>query len=77
MTTNDMLILIESRKLWVHEMLTRDYCFELQVQEHGIGDCTIKRKDDQDESDERNQSNRVGGHAYQNRIEEQRNSKPA
>lgn len=48
-----------------------------QVQEYGIGNGPIERKDDQDEGDERNESNWVGSNAHQNRIEEQRNPKPA
>ena len=55
----------------------RDRRFELQVQEHGIGNCPVKRNDDQDEGDERNESNWVGSYAYQDRIEEQCNPKSA
>lgn len=59
------------------KMLTRNHHFEMQVQEHGIGNCSIKGKNDKDEGDEGNESNRVGSDAHQNRIEEQRNPKPA
>lgn len=64
--------------MWIERNFDKKFIILIwQVQEYGIGNGPIKRKDDQDEGDERNESNRVGSNAHQNRIEEQRNPKLA